>query len=642
MAKSFWKHPLTVVVTNILLVMVLYTFLRLCCFFIDRTMFPDVSFGHLMEMLRGGMRFDLSAILYLSSLYILVTLCPLPNHWRQHPRFQKTLPWLFWIPNSIGLFINTIDIGYIPFTDRRTTCTFFQEFGNDTNLGSIIGESIAHYWYLVLILILVITLLILGTRRRYTLTPTRTWVYYTRESVILILFVYFSVIGIRGGFGRYTRPITISNAMQYVNTPRECALVLNTPFTMIQSIVPARFEEKHYFTDDELPQHMNPVHSPVVTTPVTDNIVVLILESFNKEYIGFYNRDIPGYTGYTPFLDSLLAHSVTYPYSFASGRKSIDAMPSILSSIPMLIESYIVTPYSTNAVSSIADCVRQKGYRTAFFHGAPNGSMGFQAYARSAGFENYYGKDEYDGPDAFDGTWAIWDEPFLLYYARIMDTLPQPFMTAVFTASSHHPFKVPAAYRDSFPKGNLPIHQTIGYTDHALRTFFDSIRTKPWFDHTLFVLTADHTNESAMPEYSNAKGLFEIPIAFYHPQGLPATTNTVICQTDIMPSVLSYIGYAAPYIAFGEDALTATKTHPYAVNYNATVFQIFSDSLLLQYDGNQLIGAYNFQSDRCLKNNIADQIDTLQIRPMTDYLKAYIQQYIHRVMHNELTLPCEN
>ena len=238
MAKSFWKHPLTVVVTNILLVMVLYSFLRLCCFFIDRTMFPDVSFAHLLEMLRGGMRFDLSAILYLSSLYILVALLPLPDRWRQDSRFQKTLPWLFWIPryrqaiqwsywipNVLGLVANCVDTVYFRFTDRRTTCTFFQEFGNDTNLGNILTESIAHYWYLVLILILVIALLILGTRRRYTLTPTRTWVYYTRESVILILFVYLSVIGIRGGFGSYTRPITLSNALQYTNAPREAALV---------------------------------------------------------------------------------------------------------------------------------------------------------------------------------------------------------------------------------------------------------------------------------------------------------------------------------------------------------------------------------------------------------------------------------
>ena len=441
--KSTWKHPVTVAASNIMVVMALYTLLRIFCYFVNKGMFPNVDFAHFMEILFGGIRFDLTAVLYLSSAYLIGMLLPLPHPWRENEIYQKTLVWLFWIPNAIGLFINTIDIGYIPFTDRRTTWTFFSEFGNDNNLGNILGESIGRYWYIVLVLIAVIAVMVVCTRRTYSFRTVRTPVYFTRESLLFVVCIYFCVIGIRGGFGRYTRPITISNAVQYVNAPRECALVLNTPFSMMQSMVVTRYVEPNYFPADELPTHMNPIHQPDTTqTMRTDNVVVLILESFSKEYIGFYNHDLEDYTGYTPFLDSLLAQSVTYRYSYASGRKSIDAMPSILSSIPMLIEPFIVTPYSTNAISSIADCLNRKGYYTAFFHGAPNGSMGFQAYARGAGFKDYYGMDEYDGPSAYDGVWAVWDEEFLQYYGRTMNTLPEPFMTAVFTASSHHPFKV--------------------------------------------------------------------------------------------------------------------------------------------------------------------------------------------------------
>lgn len=605
--------------------------MRLFCYAVNSSLFPNVSGAHLMEMLGGGLRFDLTAILYLSSLYIILILLPLPASWRENRTFRRWQLGLFWIPNILGIAVNCIDIVYIRFTDRRTTCTFFREFQHDNELWRVFLQGLVDYWYVTFFAIVIIALFMLDTRRDYRLQAPNKTVYYLRETLLFVVTVYMCVIGIRGGFGKYTRPITISNAMQYVDTPRETALVLNTPFSLMKSLENTTYVEPLYFPAEELPQHMNPEQclNGYYDSP-TDNIVVLILESFSKEYIPTY----------APFLDSLLEQSLTYEHTFASGRKSIDAMPSILSSIPSLIEPYIVTPYSTNAVSSLADCLGRKGYTTAFFHGAPNGSMGFQAYARSAGFERYYGMDEYGNRADFDGTWAIWDEPFLQYFAITMSALPEPFMTAVFTASSHHPFRVPEQYQDTFPKGTLPIHQTIGYADHALRRFFETASQQPWFERTLFVITADHTNELETPEYTNAKGLYEVPIAFYHPHNsyFRGCRKEVVSQTDIMPSVLMYVDYDEPFVAFGEDALTTIKTHPYAVCYNAPLYQIFSDSLLVQFDGEKVAGVYDYASDPCLKTNIAESIDPQRIAPMTDYLKAYIQQYIHRMINDELTL----
>lgn len=636
--KSILRYPWIVAACNLVLVLVLYTLLRLVCYAVNGAMFPDIDGNHLREILCGGVRFDLTAVLYLSSLYLLGILLPLPARWRMNGSYQKVLAWLFLIPNAIGLAVNAADIAYIPFTDRRTTCTFFTEFANDDNLWSIFAQGIVQYWPVTLAGLLALAILFVCTRRTFCVPSVRPVLYYPLATAIMLLTTYFVVIGIRGGFGKYTRPITLSNALQYTNTPRETALVLNTPFSLMKSLENQHYVEPQYFSQDELAEYMNPVHrADSIGIKRTDNVVVIILESFSKEYIGFYNRDVEGYRGYTPFLDSLLEQSVTYDYSYASGRKSIDAMPSVLSSIPMLIEPYIVTPYSTNSVSSIADCLNRIGYQTAFFHGAPNGSMGFQAYARSAGFERYYGMNEFGDNSAFDGTWAIWDEPFLQYYAQTMSAMQEPFMTAVFTASSHHPYKVPEQYQGVFPKGSKPIHEAVGYADHALRQFFLTASRQPWFEHTLFVLTADHTNELTLPEYTNARGLYEVPVAFYHPALTAERRAQVVSQTDIMPSVLEFLGYDEPYFAFGEDALTQPKQHPYAVCYNAPLYQIFSDSLLLQFDGEQVAAVYDYRHDRCLHTNKAGQLPQEQLDPMTDYLKAFIQQYIHRMVHDELT-----
>jgi len=636
--KTFWKHPWTVAACNIAWIMLIYTIMRVFCYWMDRAIFPNIDAAHLIEILLGGMRFDLTAILYLSSVYVIGMLLPLPASWRENTIYQKVLLWFYWIPNAAGIIVNMADSVYIQFVDRRATCAFFTEVSNDDNMGIVIANGVLEYWYAVVMLIVLLVAFFRFTRRTYSLPRTKPYIYYPVEVVLFVVSIYMSVIGIRGGFGSYTRPITLSNALQYTNAPRESALVLNTPFSVMKTIENTTYVERRYFDADELEQHMSPIHEAFEGPLRTDNVVVIIWESCSKEYVGFYNHDLEGHISYTPFLDSLLTQCVTFDYSYASGRKSVDAMPSALSSIPMLIEPYTLSPYSTNEVSSIAERLKKKGYTTAFFHGAPNGSMGFQAYARSAGFDAYYGMTEFNNPDEFDGTWAIWDEPFLQYYANTMSTMPEPFMTAVFTASSHHPFKVPAQYKDTFPKGPLMIHEPLGYADHALRKFFENARQQPWFDHTLFVILADHTNELILPEYTNSKGLYAIPIAFYHPQLAPEKRAEVVSQTDIMPSVLAWVNYDEPYFAFGENILTAKKKHPYAVCYNAPVFQIFSDSLLVQYDGENVTGVYNYQTDRYVKDNLAQTIDPEEIAPMLDYLKAFIQQYIHRMVNNELVI----
>ena len=149
------------------------------------------------------------------------------------------------------------------------------------------------------------------------------------------------------------------------------------------------------------------------------------------------------YKGYTPFLDSLIHHSLTFEYTFGNGQQSIDGLPSVLSGIPRFIEPVFLTPASLNKLSVFGSELKKKGYHTAFFHGANNGSLGFQAYARAVGYPEYYGREDYNNDVDFDGNWAIWDEEFLQFFADKISTFPEPFSVGIFTASSQHPFHIP-------------------------------------------------------------------------------------------------------------------------------------------------------------------------------------------------------
>ena len=476
--------PLGATICNLLMAYAVYFLARVAFLVVNYSFFGEnLTWSHLLEMMGGGLVFDTSAILVTNIPYIVLML--LPFH-KETNAYNKICRWVFVIINGLALALNLIDAVYFRYTMRRTTTTVFQEFSNESNLFRIFFTEAFHN----IILIMLFGLVAYAVYRYYVQPrlPKKGdnwWHLQWAKLLSLIALAPFVVAGIRGGFSTAVRPITISNANQYVDRPMEAALVLNTPFSLYRTIGKNVFVVPSYFdNDEEMAQVFTPIHPAVPDSMHRKNVVVLIVESFGREYIGALNKGLDNgrYQGYTPFVDSLIAQSITFSHSFCNGRKSIDGMPSILSSIPMFVEPFFLTPASMNEVGGIASLLAAEGYQTAFFHGAQRGSMGFQAFARATGFQEYYGREDFDdderfgGEDDFDGTWAIWDEPFLQYYATKMSEMHEPFMTAVFTASSHHPYVVPEKYKDRFPEEGIEIHKCIRYTDMAISRFFRNAR----------------------------------------------------------------------------------------------------------------------------------------------------------------------
>lgn len=642
--------PLLTVVCNLVLAYVVYFVCRIVFLLTNYSSFSDnLTAGHLMEMLRGGFLFDSSAIMYTNVLWIVMVLFPL--HLKETPTYRKVCKWLFVVVNSLAVVMNLCDCVYFQYTSRRTTSTVFSEFSHEGNLAGIFGTELIRHWYLLLIGVVLIyglwRLYISHNLKRHTIC----WWRYSLATLVSILLMVPCILGgMRGGLAHSVRPITVSNANQYVNHPTEAAIVLNTPFSLIRTIGKNVFEEPKYFTDEkQMLSYYSPIHQPAPGTVMNKkNVVVLIVESFGREYIGSLNRDLDGgkYRGYTPFVDSLLTHSLTFEYTFANGRKSIDAMPSTLSSIPMMVEPFFLTPASMNDLTGLAGMLHDKGYYSAFFHGAQNGSMGFEAFARATGYDKYFGRTEYNadtkgGGDAdFDGMWAVWDEPYLQHVVRMVNGFKQPFVASVFTASSHHPFKVPEQYAATFKdEGGQPIHKCVRYTDMALRKFFEAASKQPWYKNTVFVLVADHTNQNTHPYYKTDQGLYSIPIIFYTPDGSLETgvkQGVIAQQIDVLPTLMGILGYDKPYIAFGCDVLRTPVAQTWAFNYNNGVYQYFKGDFLLQFDGQKTKALYRFKTDPLLKQNLAGKIPNQS--QLENELKSLIQQYMHRMTTNTLIM----
>ena len=641
---------------DLLVVYIAYTLCRGIFTVLNWSLYAGtLTWGHGLELFGAGLLFDTPAILYTNAIILLMFLLPL--HWKERPGYYRVARWIYTIVNSIAVYANLMDCVYFPFTGKRTTASVFAEFSNEGTgeMLKIFGGQFLSHWYLVLLAALVTWAFWKLFRpkgdAKFRVSTGR---YYVTQILALLLAVPLCIGAIRGGFTKATRPITISNANQYVNRPAETGIVLNTPFSIFRTLKKTPFVVPDYMSDEEAQALYTPLHQPADSAVFTPrNVVVIILESYSKQHIGFYNKTLRGgtYQGFTPFLDSLLTTSaMTWRYSYANGRKSIEGMPSVLSSLPNFVEPLFLTPASLNAMSGLArELGENKGYSTAFFHGAQNGSMGFQAFARATGFQRYYGRDEYNadpnfnGDEDFDGTWAIWDEEFFQFFAQQMNKMTEPFMTALFSASSHDPFVVPEKYQGRFPQGERPLQQCIAYTDYALKRFFEEASKQPWFQNTLFVITADHVSQQIDPFYCTTLGNYCVPIILYAPgdrslQGYDE--ERVVEQIDIMPTVLGYLHYDKPYIGFGHDIINTPAEDGFALHWlpESSSYEYVWGDYALQFDGKEVTAAYAFRTDSTFSHNVLPTLPSATRDRMERHMKSFIQQYMQRMTTDQLTV----
>ncbi|HEX7585780.1 MAG TPA: LTA synthase family protein [Prolixibacteraceae bacterium] len=638
-SKKYEANEYLVLLYRFSILMVFYSICRILFYLFNIVSFPKVTFSSFLIILNGGLIFDVSALLYLNALYLLLFL--LPFQFKFSDWYQQFLKWLFMIGNGAGIAFNLIDIIYYRYILKRSTASIFDIAAFDADNTNLIMRFFYDFWYIpaIFIILLVLLSVLYSLLKPKPFRFRHPYVYFLSGIVVMFIFTGLSVVGMRGGWRHSTRPINMNNAGAFVNAPEEMSLVQNTPFCIFRTWGKKAFVHKTYFTsEEELNRIYSPVHIPEnVGSARKDNVVVIILESFSRAFVGSLNPQFkdPRDRSYTPFLDSLIHESLVFSNAFANGRKSIDAIPSVTASIPALVLPYIISERSGNKINSLASLLMVQGYQSAFFHGAPNGSMGFDAFTKIAGFQHYYGRNEYGNEADFDGIWGIWDEPFLHYFANGMNKMKEPFFTTLFSVSSHHPYEVPEKYKGKFPEGRIPLDKCIRYTDHSLQKFFDTARKMPWFKNTLFVITADHSIDSDIKEYYTSVNRFAIPILFYKADGSFKGVDTGLAeQIDIMPTILSYLNYPHPYVAFGNNLLDSTKQR-FAINYIEESYQFLYGDYVLYMTDDKLNAIYNRKEDPELRKNLLGKIN---LPEEVQLQKAIIQQFNNRMAENRMVI----
>jgi len=591
-----------------------------------------IHWSDIPSLLHGGFVFDSVSILYGNIPFIVFSLLPFNFIGRQG--YQRMLIWLFVIVNAIALIPNVADIYYFPFKLGRLASDDWH-YAAESGLGRLIWTDVAQYWWgAVIWAVLVAALVVVARKFRYK--PQRFPLVaqpvarYAIRFIILALAALYAGSGVRGFVSWWgTFPIAMNDATLFVR-PELSSVALSNPFCIIRTLQ-EKYDNPVYFDDQAQVDSLAPcVHLPAPHPKIAlqghPNVVFLILESFGSGNIGLLNPEAD--QSVTPNLDSLMRRSYLFTNAFHNGHRSIDALPSVWASIPSLRNQFLTLPQAIAEYYPLTAALRDMGYTTQFYHGGAKETMSFAAFGRMAGVEHCYSRDDYEqvrGSGDFDGTWGIYDDKFLPYVVDMLDGTPPPFCATIFTLSSHIPFAIPKEMKERF-KQVRPEDRAMAYSDYAIGKFFEKASRSPWFDSTLFVLTADHNSSWAVGEkFRKVPGLFSIPIAFYYPKaGLQGRDSTIMQHINIAPTLQSMLGVNKPIFGMGRDQFNDSITPPYAIFFHNGMFNYLSDSTLYQSDGYSEPTAQN-----CFGGEI--HIDSLAVVRM----KAFIQQYYGRVAEKD-------
>lgn len=627
--RRFWRDPVGVLLGRLALAVAVYTAIRLTFFLDHRGVFAQASAGDVVGAFLHGLRFDLSAIAYTNIPFILLSLAPAA--WLARRWYQWMLRGLFFAANGAAAVVMVGDVGYYPFTGTRVTMDVFALTGEATAQADQLFVNFAGLT--VLGVGLLVALLMFYPRAAVEATaPVPRW----RRLATSFAVILATVVAARGGFQK--KPLNPIHAFE-AGSHEIGVLTLNSAFTLLQSPRDRALEPVAYFetaaqVDSALPlaYGYDPAVADAPAAP--QNIVLLILESYATEFWGGTDRDHPELT---PFLDSLKQHGAFFTESYANGRRSMDALPSILLGMPLYRgQSIAVSRYQSNQWVGLGHFLRDAGYHTSFFHGAVKGTMYFDAIAALAGIEDFYPLERFPEDvqrEAFDGHWGLFDEEALQFAVRHVGTFREPWFATMFTISTHHPYRLPPKYADSLPTGSREIHASVAYTDLAVQRFFEVARTQPWFENTLFVITGDHTPPSRSARYDTPLGRYMVPALLYHPGGtLPALdTARVVQHVDLFPTILDYAGVRPERVPRFGHSLFAAQDGEAVLTTDEVYWLVRRDGVLERRpDGSERLLAYRREATGAETATLPEA----QQAEVSRRLLAYVQHYTMSLIQN--------
>jgi phosphoglycerol transferase MdoB-like AlkP superfamily enzyme len=283
------------------------------------------------------------------------------------------------------------------------------------------------------------------------------------------------------------------------------------------------------------------------------NVVLVSVESLSGDYMRYFGNA----KNITPYLDSLIPHSLFFTKFYATGTRTVRGLEALSLAIPPTPGQSIVRRPKNSDLFSMGNVLAAKGYDCRFIYG---GNAWFDNMGPYFGANGYrvVDKRDFNNDDIHHTTaWGACDEDIFTQALKECDASfngGKLFFNHVMTVSNHRPY--------TFPKGriaNNPDDQSregaVTYSDWAIHDFLQRARSKPWFNNTLFVIVADHC--------ASVAGRLDLPITGYHipcfiygPQLVaPQKMERLTSQIDLIPTIFGLMNLPYDTKFYGYDML---------------------------------------------------------------------------------------
>ena len=604
---------------RLIFLLIFYSIARLF-FLILNPIFIEQGIISVLNAFWVGTWYDTSTVIYSNIILILTSFF---LFFKPSELLNKLTKWYYISINTVFIFLNLIDAAYFKFSGKRSGIDLMSESGEWLPL---LKSYVIDYYYILFLLLPVPILLNIVWIKTEKVKSIVDQIQLWNKMLICFGLMVLFLLGARGGWG--LTPLTSFDASKFAG-PNFIPLSVNTGFNMIMTVQQQGVVERKYFSENEISKYYSPIHQINSKKSNPKNLVLIVVESLGKEYVGLFNKG----KSRTPFIDSLLNLSSVYNHAYSNGKRSIEGLPSIIAAMPSLMNTdYPSSYYQANLLNGIGFYLKQQNYGASFYHGGRNGTMSFDNIVASTSNGSYFGMNEYPNYSDFDGSWGIYDDKYLSYWADELRSKKQPFFSGIFTLSSHHPYPIPDKFKNKFSKGSLPIHESISYVDYSLQLFFDKIKNQSWYEQSVFVFIADHAAENEKQYYQTNQGKFEIPLFVFEP-GNPKyeLVERTVSQSDVMAIALEAVSFSGKVFGFG--------TYPedsFAVQFHDGYYQMVQYPYVLHFDGNNVLAFYNLSNDSLMNMNLSDDKSTIEIQnQLKNKLKAYLQEYSNRLIRNK-------
>ena len=572
-----------------LIMMVMFTLLRVALLVYNREMILDTPASTFLEAFGNGLRFDARIVVYFSIPLLLALLSVKAMAMRGVLRFWLTAA------SSLALFLGLMEMDFYREFHQRLNGLVFQYVKEDPKtVMSMLwyGFPVVRYLLAWAVGTVILYFAFRGADRVTRSSVTRAAAgasrsvapWYGRAAVFVVLLLVCVVLA-RGTLRQgpplrwgdaYTTDSNFANQLG-LNGSLSLIAAAKSRFgddrtniwkaTLEQPVATQTVRDMLLTEHDKL---VDPDTAPVRrdTTPPEEktlpikNVVVILMESFAGHSVGALGR--PG--NITPYFDELSKQGLLFERFFSNGTHTHQGMFATMACFPNLpgFEYLMQTPEGSHKLSGLPELLSARKFDDVYVYNGDFAWDNQSGFFSNQGMTTFVGRNDFVDPVFSDPTWGVSDQDM---FNRGLEELKkregkEPFYALLQTLSNHTPYALPTPLpvEPVTDRGSLNEHLTaMRYSDWALGQFFEKARKEPYFKETLFVIVGDHGfgNEQQISEMD--LGRFNVPLLLIGPgiqEKFGARNDTVGTQVDIVPTIMGRLGGEFRQQCWGRDLLT--------------------------------------------------------------------------------------